>query len=197
MPEEEPDFDGTNPIDGLTASWEDSLAGRTKLDRVAETVPGLAEPTRATEVAARADCSPNFARSKLDMFAELGVVFKVDDDPATYVRNEHHFERLRVQTLLEEHEDELAELLEEYRSRDEELSSYFGVDSPDVVSYTITVEEASPAELEAEVDRLDEWRTVRKRLRTLQKARAFEDHREKREWGTNETSGGRTSPMEL
>lgn len=174
MADDDSPADGENPMAGLAESWTASLEGRTKLDRLAELLPELREPTKATTIADRADCSTNFARSKLDMFAELGVLERVSEDPVTYQRNERHFERLRVESLLEEHGDELEAVCARYEERDEKFQEYFGVESPDVASYALDADGGSIDDFEADAERLDEWYVVRDRLVALRKAKVLD-----------------------
>jgi hypothetical protein len=54
------------------------------------------EPMTAAEVAERADCSPESARTHLSFYADLGIVIHHEGRPARYERNDDYFEWRRT-----------------------------------------------------------------------------------------------------
>jgi hypothetical protein len=149
--------------------WSKDLEGRSTKERVYEIATTLTEPTRVADVADRADCSKGGARTNLEWLAELGVVERVADDPAMYRRNEAYFDFRRVYHLTRDHDaDELETLIEEYGTREADLASEFDAETPAEVDVLTTVEFD---DLDDAYDRLSEWRTVRRRLRELRRAR--------------------------
>ncbi|RDZ92855.1 hypothetical protein DEQ92_22450 [Haloferax sp. Atlit-6N] len=105
----------------------------------------------------------------MEWFVELGVLEKVADNPALFVRNEAYFEFRRVTELTREFKTAEAadEAIDEYRIRERELSSYFAESSPEAVVLSETTYE----DLDEAYDRLSEWRTVTRRLRELREAK--------------------------
>lgn len=153
----------------LGTAWADELEARSTKERVYEVATTLTEPTRIAEVAARAECSKGGARTTLEWLTELGVLARVTDDPATYRRNEAYFDFRRVYHLSQEYDgDELEELIEAYDDRETALAARFDAETPADVDVLQTVEFD---ELDAVYDWLSEWRTVRRRLRELRRAR--------------------------
>lgn len=163
-----------NPMAGLAESWQKSRASRSKLDRLVEVATTLHDPSSVAEVATQADCSRNFARDKLRLLTQLGILEEVSADPATYRRDETHFRRLRSKALVAEHGGDIDDLIERYRTRDEELKERFGVDSPAAVTdeHFAAIDDLDT--LTDERDALATWRTVRDRLIDLQRASALE-----------------------
>lgn len=167
-----PDANPASRDRNLAAAWEESLEGRSTKERVYEVATALTEPTRVAAVAERAECSPGGARTNLEWLAELGVVEKVADDPALYRRNDAYFDFLRVYRLAREHDAaELERLVDEYEDREAALADQFEAEIPAEVDVLATV---GFDELDAAYDRLSEWRTVRRRLRDLRRARLMQ-----------------------
>lgn len=164
-----PDESGAFPNPGLAESWSDRLTERSTKERVYEVATTLAEPTRVADVSRRASCSKGGARSTLDWLTELGVLEKVAEDPAMYRRNEAYFDFRRVYHLSREHDaDELDGLIQQYETREAALADQFDVDTPAESDALMAV---GFDELDDAYDRLSEWRTVRRRLRELRRAR--------------------------
>ncbi|EMA06935.1 hypothetical protein C438_05262 [Haloferax denitrificans ATCC 35960] len=94
---------------------------------------------------------------------------KVADNPALFVRNEAYFEFRRITELTRElNTPEAAEeAIDEYRAREQELSSYFEESSPEAV----VLSETTYDDLDEAYDRLSEWRTITRRLRELREAK--------------------------
>ena len=57
------------------------------------------DPMTAVEIAERADCSAESARTHLSFYADLGIVVRHDGRPARYERNDDYFEWRRVNEL--------------------------------------------------------------------------------------------------
>lgn len=153
----------------LGDAWATDLEERSTKERVYEVATTLTEPTRVADVADRAECSKGGARTNLEWLAELGVVERVADDPAMYRRNEAYFDFRRVYHLTRDHDAvELDALLEEYDAREADLAAEFDAEAPAEVDVLTTV---AFDELDDAYDRLAEWRTVRRRLRELRRAR--------------------------
>ncbi|GGC71366.1 DUF7342 family protein [Haloferax sulfurifontis] len=162
--------DTPSPPDmNLTGEWDEAVESRTVKDRVYEAATTLTAPTTVADVAERADCTKEGARPHLEWFVELGVLEKVADNPALFVRNEAYFEFRRVTELTREFKTAEAadEAIDEYRIRERELSSYFAESSPEAV----VLSEATYEDLDEAYDRLSEWRTVTRRLRELREAK--------------------------
>ncbi|SEL89004.1 DUF7342 family protein [Haloferax larsenii] len=153
----------------LAGEWDKAVESRTVKDRVYEAATTLTSPTTVADVAERADCTKEGARPHLEWFVEVGVLEKVADNPALFVRNEAYFEFRRITELARElNTPEAAEeAIDEYRTRERELSSYFAESSPEAV----VLSEATYEDLDEAYDRLSEWRTITCRLRELREAK--------------------------
>lgn len=89
------------------------------------------EPMTAAEIAERADCSAESARTHLSFYADLGIVIRHEGRPVRYERNDDYFEWRRVNELAREHTvDELQARVSELTDRIETYRDEFGVDSP-------------------------------------------------------------------
>lgn len=156
-------------MDGLAAEWRSDVASRSTKERVYAVVTELTDPTRVAEIAERADCSAEGARSNLEWFVEVGIASRVADRPALYQRNDAYFDFLRIHRLTETYT--LSELRDEiafYETRDDELAEGFPVSNPaEVDLYAMEFEDP----FDDVYDRLSEWRTVRRRLGELQRAK--------------------------
>jgi DNA-binding transcriptional regulator GbsR (MarR family) len=81
------------------------------------------EPMSAAEIAERANCSTESARTHLSFYADLGIVVRHDGRPVKYERNDDYFEWRRVNELarnntvkeLQARVSDLTEHIEEYR----------------------------------------------------------------------------------
>ena len=166
-----------------SASSEDSEArhrwnrDRTTFQRVYDVITGVTDYASASDIAERADCSPDGARSALTQLAEMGIVDRRGSRPAEYRRNEAYFEWKRVETLADDHSPaELRERLDDLLEEDADLQRSFGVPDPDAA----TVARIEGDDHEAVHDRLDSlsrWRTVRHDIELLQRAVSRADAR--------------------
>lgn len=152
-----------------TEEWESSVKKRTVKDKVYETATTLTEPTTVSDISEHADCTKEGARPHLEWLVELGVLEKVADNPALFVRNEAYFEFRRITELLRQFEgrSEIEDAIEEYRAREEHLREFFDEPSPEMVHLA----EIDHNDLDEAADRLSEWRTIRRRIRELQEAK--------------------------
>src|SRR6056297_1432084 len=84
------EFDPAPESDAAQRRWQ---AGTDTFGRVYDVVLGITSPTAYTEIAERADCSPNAAKKHLNRLAEMGIAHAdTDSRPATYERNEGYLE---------------------------------------------------------------------------------------------------------
>lgn len=138
----------TPPELDLTGEWDAAREARTVKDRVYEVTTTLTSPTAVTEIAERADCTKKGARPHLEWFVELGVLEKVADNPALFVRNEAYFAFRRVTELTREFEtaEAVVDAIEEYRERERTLAASFEAASPAavVLSETTTMTLTQP-----------------------------------------------------
>ncbi|RAW45112.1 transcriptional regulator [Halorubrum sp. 48-1-W] len=89
------------------------------------------EPMTAAEIADRADCSTESARTHLSFYAELGIVVRHEGRPAGYERNDDYFEWRRVNELARRHTvDELQARVSELTDRIESYRAEYDADSP-------------------------------------------------------------------
>jgi hypothetical protein len=156
-----------NPMAGLTEAVRETRAERSQLEKLLETVTSLHEPTRVSDVADGKEFSERFARDKLRIFEEVGLVTKVSDNPLTYCRNEAHFRRLRTEKLISEYDGDIDRAISDYQSRDDEYKEMFGVDSPDFVSIEWFDQFDHPEELADMKEEFATWTTIRRRLADL------------------------------
>ncbi|GAA0296994.1 DUF7342 family protein [Halarchaeum salinum] len=159
----------TPPDLDLTGEWDATLEGRTVKDRVYEVATAVTSPTSVTDIAERADCTKEGARPHLEWFVDLGVLEKVADNPALFMRNEAYFEFRRVTELTREFEtpEEIADRTAEYRERERDLAASFEASSPGAV----VLSDVDSEDLDEAYDRLSEWRAVTRRLRELHEAK--------------------------
>ncbi|WP_435102500.1 DUF7342 family protein [Halarchaeum sp. P4] len=125
--------------------------------RVYDAVLHAREPMTAAEIADRADCSTESARTHLSFYADLGIVITHEGRPVRYERNDDYFEWRRVNELAREHTvDELQSKVSELTDRIEEYRREYSAESPAEVDV-----------LEFDADRIDdvyvelgEWATA-------------------------------------
>lgn len=160
----------------LAEEWDERRRGESTRDRVYAVALQLYDPARVREVAERADVSKETARDYLKWFAELGVLDQVSESPDAFERNEAYFEWRRVQRLQTRSEEELLDRLERLTRTEREFRERFEADAPrDVDAF----DHAEYADLEAVWMDLREWRTVRRRIRELERARKRRDDGER------------------
>ena len=89
------------------------------------------EPMTAAEIADRADCSTESARTHLSFYADLGIVVRHEGRPVGYERNDDYFEWRRVNELARKHTvDELQARVSELTDRIESYRTEYDADSP-------------------------------------------------------------------
>ncbi|MGB9965764.1 DUF7342 family protein [Halobacterium hubeiense] len=97
------------------------------------------EPMTAAEIADRADCSEESARTHLSFYADLGIVIHHDGRPARYERNDDYFEWRRMNELANDHTvDELQARVSDLTDQIEAYREEYDADSPadvDVLDY--------------------------------------------------------------
>ncbi|RLM83861.1 hypothetical protein D3D02_16335 [Halobellus sp. Atlit-38R] len=159
----------TPPDLNVTDEWAAAMEGRTVKDRVYEVATTLTSPTTVADIADRADCTKEGARSHLEWFVELGVLEKVAANPALFVRNEAYFEFRRVTELTREFEtaEAVGDAIDAYRDREQELAAQFEATAPEAV----VLSDVESEDLDDIYDALSEWRTVTRRLRELHEAK--------------------------
>ena len=156
----------------LAEEWRDENENRSTRERVYAVALQLYEPTRVAVVAERADVSKETAREYLRWFAEIGVVTHDGDSPDLFSRNESYFEWRRVQRLQRRPPEELERELEELAAAERDYRDRFDATGPADVD---ALEHAEYADLESVWRELQEWRTVRRRIRELEQARQNRD----------------------
>lgn len=142
--------------------------GEDTKQRVYGAVLHAREPMTAAEIADRAGCSTESARTHLSFYAELGIVVEHEGRPVRYERNDDYFEWRRVNELAQEHTvDELQARVSELTDRIEEYRDEYGADSPADVDV-----------LEFDAERVDDvfvdlgdWATVVEDRRLHERAR--------------------------
>jgi DNA-binding transcriptional regulator GbsR (MarR family) len=153
--------------DGLP-SFDRPFDGEDTKQRVYGAVLHAREPMTAAEIAERADCSAESARTHLAFYADLGIVIHHDGRPARYERNDDYFEWRRVNELATEHTvDELQTRVSELTDRIEAYREKYTADSPaevDVLEY-----DAEPVD-DVYAD-LGEWATALEERRLHERAR--------------------------
>jgi len=115
--------------------FERPFEGEDTKQRVYGAVLHAREPMTAAEIADRADCSDESARTHLSFYADLGIVIRHEGRPVRYERNDDYFEWRRVNRLSQDYtvEDlqrrvtELTDRIEQYR-REYSAESPSGVD---------------------------------------------------------------------
>lgn len=153
----------------LAEEWRTQQQDESTRNRVYAVALQLSEPTRVKDVAERADVSKETAREYLKWFAELGVLKQVDESPDTFARNEQYFEWRRIQRLQAQSEEELLDQLEQLTQKERAFRERFDTSSPDDVD---ALEHADYDDVESVWMEIREWRTVRRRIRELERARS-------------------------
>ncbi|WP_311172322.1 DUF7342 family protein [Halobellus ordinarius] len=153
----------------LTDEWDTVRDDRTVKDRVYEIATTLTSPTPVVDIADRADCTKEGARPHLEWFVELGVLEKVADNPALFVRNEAYFAFRRVTELTRKFEtaEAIDEAIDAYRDRERDLAAQFDAPSPE----TVVLSDIDADNIDDVYDTLSTWRAVTRRLRELHEAK--------------------------
>ena len=126
--------------------------------RVCGVVLHARDPMTASEIAERADCSEESARTHLSFYADLGIVIRHDGRTVRYERHDDYFEWRRVNRLSQENTvDELqvrvAELTDQIKQYREKFG---GVDSP----ADVNVLEFDAEDIDDVYVELGNWATV-------------------------------------
>ena len=126
------------------------------------------EPMTAAEIAERADCSDESARTHLSFYTDLGIVVRHDGRPVRYQRNDDYFEWRRVNELAREHTvDELQTRVSVLTDRIERYRDDYAADSPADVD-VLTVDANQVDDVYAD---LGDWTTAIEERRLHERAR--------------------------
>ena len=116
--------------------------GEDTKQRVYGAVLHAREPMTAAEIADRADCSEESARTHLSFYSDLGIVIRHEGRPVRYERNDDYFEWRRVNELARENTvDELQSRVSELTEKIERYRDEYGADSPadvDILEFDAT-----------------------------------------------------------
>lgn len=145
-------------------------------DRIYAVSLQLHEPTRVRAISDRADVSKETARDYPRWFTELGILRRVSESPDAFERNEQYFEWRRIQRLQSRAEDELLDRFEQLTRREREYRERCDADGPGDVD---ALEHVGYTDLESVWMELQEWRTGRRRIRELERARQNRDDGER------------------
>lgn len=142
--------------------------GEDTKQRVYGAVLHAREPMTASEIATRADCSEESARTHLSFYADLGIVIHHDGRPARYERNDDYFEWRRMNELAHEHTvEELQARVSELTDQIQRYCNEYDADSPadvDVLEYDAEAVDDVYADL-------GEWATAIEERRLHERAR--------------------------
>ncbi|MFC7228010.1 transcriptional regulator [Salinirubellus salinus] len=131
--------------------------GEDTKQRVYGAVLHARDPMTAAELAERADCSTESARTHLSFYADLGIVIKHEGRPVRYERNDDYFEWRRVNELARENTvDELQTRVSELTDRIENYRNEYDADSP----AEIDVLEFDPERIDDVYVELGQWATA-------------------------------------
>jgi DNA-binding transcriptional regulator GbsR (MarR family) len=131
--------------------------GEDTKQRVYGAVLHARDPMTAAELAERAECSTESARTYLAFYADLGIVIKHEGRPVRYERNDDYFEWRRVNELARENTvDELQTRVSELTDRIEDYRTEYGGDSP----AEIDVLEFDPERIDDVFVELGQWATA-------------------------------------
>ncbi len=109
--------------------------GEDTKQRVYGAVLHARDPMTAAEIAERADCSEESARTHLSFYADLGIVICHEGRPVRYERNDDYFEWRRVNELARKNTiDELQARVSELTDQIEEYRDGYGANSPGKVN---------------------------------------------------------------
>jgi DNA-binding transcriptional regulator GbsR (MarR family) len=142
--------------------------GEDTKQRVYGAVLHAREPMTAAEIADRADCSEESARTHLSFYGDLGIVIRHEGRPVRYERNDDYFEWRRVNELAREHSvDELQTRVSELTDQIEAYRDEYGVDSPAEVD----VLECDAARVDDVYEDLGDWATAIEERQLHERAR--------------------------
>lgn len=165
---DETEGDNPPPDQGdVRARWRSE---RTTFQRVYDVITGVTSFVTAKDIAERADCSTDGARSALSQLVEMGVAERRGKRPAEYRRNDSYLRWKRIESLAREHTpDELRDHVDDLLQEDHELQDHFDAPDPDAVSPGV-FEEFDHDTIHEQWDALTRWRSVREDLAVLQQA---------------------------
>nr|WP_245810884.1 transcriptional regulator [Halorubrum halodurans] len=148
--------------------FDEPFEGEDTKGRVYGAVLHAREPMTAAEIADRADCSAESARTHLSFYADLGIVVRHEGRPVRYGRNDDYFEWRRVNTLARERTlDELQAGVSELTDRIEAFRDEYDADSPAEVD----VLEFDAGRIDDVYADLGEWATAIEERRLHERAR--------------------------
>lgn len=144
------------------------FAGEDTKQRVYGAVLHTREPMTAAEIAERADCSDESARTHLSFYADLGIVIRHEGRPVRYERNDDYFQWRRVNKLSRENTvEELQTRVSELTDRIEEYREEYNADSP----ADINVLEFDAERIDDVYVELGNWATAIEDRRLYERAR--------------------------
>lgn len=162
--------DDSDAVSAERDRWVDETSTR---ERVYETAVQLYEPATADTIAERARCSEGAAREHLEWFSARGIVESIEGRPKRYRRNDAYFEWARANELRRECTDaELEARLEELVEDERAYRDRYGVDAPQQVD---ALEAADYDSIESVWEDVGEWKTIRREIRILERARKDRD----------------------
>jgi predicted transcriptional regulator len=145
---------------------DDRLENAPADERVYRITLDLTDPNRVSEVADRADCSVNTARRHLKRLAEIGLLTRVTENPATYKRNEAYFEWRRLNRLAELSEQEYKSRLGDLLAKNEDYKQTFDAESPDDIDPLEYAEYGDPEQVWLDITN---WEAVRQEIHDLRR----------------------------
>lgn len=148
--------------------FERPAGGAETAERVYDAVLHAREPMPVPEIAARADCSDESARTHLSFFADLRIVTRHEGQPVRYERNSEYFEWRRVNRLVDDHTiDELQARVSELTDRIEAYRDKYNAETP----ADVDVLDFDTAEIDDVHVDLGDWATAVEERRLHERAR--------------------------
>jgi DNA-binding transcriptional regulator GbsR (MarR family) len=148
--------------------FERPFEGEDTKQRVYGAVLHARDPMTAAELAERADCSTESARTHLSFYADLGIVVRHEGRPVRYERNDDYFEWRRVNELAQENTvEELQARVSELNERLETYREKYDAETPAEVD----VLEFDPKQVDDVYVDLGDWATVIEERRLHERAR--------------------------
>jgi len=148
--------------------FERPFEGDDTKQRVYGAVLHARDPMTASEIADRADCSDESARTHLSFYADLGIVIRHEGRPVRYERNGDYFEWRRVNELARANTvDELQVRVSELTDRIEAYRDEYNADSP----ADVNVLEFDAARIDDVYVDLGDWSTAIEGRRLHERAR--------------------------
>ncbi|AQL43281.1 transcriptional regulator [Halorientalis sp. IM1011] len=148
--------------------FERPFEGEDTKQRVYGAVLHAREPMTAAEIAERADCSEESARTHLSFYADLGIVIQHEGRPVRYERNDDYFEWRRVNELARDRTvEELQSRVSDLTDRIEAYCEKYDADTPAAVDAL----EYSPERVDEVYTDLGDWATAIEERRLHERAR--------------------------